>query len=113
MPVGWRADVDDVGIREGDDFTEIFGLHRRTAAGLLDPFQLGLHPLGIDIADPDDAVLAGHARLGVHRGDTAAPDDDVIQRLARRNEAAAKHVTRDDREAKGGDSSLTQERTTG
>jgi hypothetical protein len=37
----------------------------------------------------------------------------VIQRLARRNEAAAKYVTRDDREAKGGDSSLTQERTTG
>jgi hypothetical protein len=37
----------------------------------------------------------------------------VIQSLARRNEAAAKHVTRDDREAKGGDSSLTQKRTTG
>ena len=113
VPVRWRTDVDNVGIREGDDFTEIFSHHRRTASGQLNTLELLLHPLGVDIADPDDAVLAGHAGLGVHRRDAAATNDDVIQRLARRNEAAAKHVTRDDREAKGGDSSLTQERTTG
>jgi hypothetical protein len=37
----------------------------------------------------------------------------MVQGLARRDEAAAEDVARDDREAKGGDSSLTQERTTG
>jgi hypothetical protein len=113
MPVRRRADVDDVGIREGDDFTEIFGRHRIAATRLLDAVELLLDALGVDIADPDDAVLAGHAGLGMHRGDAAATNDDVVQRLARRNEAAAKHVTRDDGEAKSGDSSLTQERTTG
>jgi hypothetical protein len=49
----------------------------------------------------------------VHRGDAAAADDDVIQGLAGRDEAAAKHVTRDDREAKRGDSGFTQKGTTG
>jgi aminopeptidase N len=81
----------------------------QAAAGQLDAIKLLLHVLGVDVADADDAVLAGHAGLGMHRGDAAATNDDVIQRLARRDEAATKHVTRNNREAKGGDGSLTQE----
>ena len=113
VPVRRRADVDDVGIGQRDHFAEILGHDRGPAAGLLDAVELGFEVLGIDVTDTDDAVLAGHPRLGVHLGDAAATDDDVIQRLARRDETAAKHVTRDNREAKGGDGSLTQERTTG
>ncbi len=105
--------MDDVGIREGDDLAEILGRHRRAAARLLDALELLLHALGVDVTDADDAVLAGHPRLGVHGGDAAATDDDMVQGLAGRDEAAAEDVARDDREAKGGDSSLTQERTTG
>ena len=105
--------MDDVGVGHRDDLAEILGRHRRAAAGLLDALELRLHALAVHVADADDPVLAGHPRLGVHRGDATATDDDMVQGLARRDEAAAEDVARDDREAKGGDSSLTQERTTG
>ena len=113
VPMRRRTDMNDIGVRQGDDFTEVFRRQRRTAAGLLDALELLLHALGVDIANADDAVVARHAGLGVHLGDAATTDDDVVQGLAGRDEAAAEDVARDDREAKGGDSSLTQERTTG
>ena len=113
MPVRRRTDVDDVGIGQRNHFAEILGHDRGTTTGLVDKVELGLEVLGIDVANTDDAVLAGHTRLRVHLRDIATSDDDVIQRLARRNEAASEHVTRDNRETKSGDSGLTQERTTG
>ena len=113
VPMGRRADVHDVGVGHRDDLAEILGGHRRAAAGLLDALELLLHALGVDVTDADDAVLAGHARLGVHGGDAATADDDVIQGLAGRDEAATEDVARNDREAKGGDSGFTQKGTTG
>jgi hypothetical protein len=44
----------------------------------------------------------------VHGGDAAAADDDVVQGLAGRDEAASQDVTRDDREAERGDGGLTE-----
>ena len=49
----------------------------------------------------------------MHGGNTATPHDDVIQSLARRDEAPTEDVPGDNREAEGGHGSLTQERTTG
>ena len=108
VPMRRRADVDDVGVRHRDDLAEILGRQRRAAAGLLDALQLLLDALGVDVADADDAVLAGHTRLGVHGGDAAAADDDVVQRLAGRDEATAEDMPGDDREAKRGDGGLTE-----
>jgi hypothetical protein len=105
--------VDHVGIRHGDDLTEVFSRDRATPTGLLNAIKLTLQMLLIDVADADDAILAGHAGLRVHRGDAAATDDDVVQRLARRNKTATEDMTRDDREAKRGNSSLTEKGTTG
>jgi hypothetical protein len=45
----------------------------------------------------------------VHRGDAAATDDHVVQRLAGRYEAATKDMARDDREAERGDGGFAQE----
>ena len=67
----------------------------------------------IHVTDGDDAIGASHARLGMHLGDTATTDDDVVQGLAWRNKAPAKDMAGNDREADGGNSGFLQERTTG
>ena len=115
MPMGRRADVHHVGVGETDDLAEIARAERGVAAGGLDLVHAVPGVVVIDVAHREHPMGAFHmvAEVSPGAGDAAATDDDVVQRLARRDETAPQHMAGDDGETDGGNSRFAQEGTTG
>lgn len=115
MPVRWGADVDDVGIGEADDLTEVARALRGSAPSGYHLFNAVVGMVIIHVADREDAVRALHvvAEVGARTGDATATDDDVVKRLAGGDETAAQNVARNDGKASGCNGSLLEEGTTG
>ena len=112
----WRgADVDDVGISEADDLTEVARALRGTAPSGLHLINAVVGMIIIHVADREDTVRALHvvAEVGTGTRDATATDDDVIKRLAGGDETAAQNVARNDGKASGCNGSILEEGTTG
>ena len=69
----------------------------------------------VDVTDGEDAVRAilMVTEMGAAAGDAATADDDVVEGLARGNEASTQHMAGQDGETDGGNGRFTQEGTTG
>jgi hypothetical protein len=107
--------VDDVGIGEADNLTEVARALRGTTTSGLHLVHPVFGMVIIHVADREDAVRTLHVvtEVSARARDATATNDDMVERLTRGHETAPQDVARNDGEASSRDSGLLKEGTTG